>query len=225
MLGRAVSFAVPVVEHCGVWRGRSFMAYRRIDGRPLQAADRLELVAPLLGELHTFPIERAAALLGCEAGRTAWRERYDELRADIDAQVLPLLDRDLRKALLAAYDRFMAELETFRPSLVHADLGTEHILVDQDTRAPIGLIDFETAMIGDPAVDFVGLLLTLGAPATRRILDAYPGAISWDRLLFYGQVAPAYDVVYGLAQDDSSIVKGGIDGLRERLLAVPGDLL
>jgi aminoglycoside phosphotransferase (APT) family kinase protein len=42
--------------------------------------------------------------------------------------------------------------------LVHNDLGPEHVLVDEETTLPIELIDFESAWVGDPAIDFVGLM-------------------------------------------------------------------
>lgn len=60
----------------------------------------------------------------------------------------------------------------------------EHILVDPWTGQPSGLIDFDWASVGGPALDFVGLLTALGPQFTHQLISAY-GTVSWSRLLFY----------------------------------------
>ena len=63
-----------------------------------------------------------------------------------------------------------------RPSLLHTEVMAQHFLVDPDGWQLTGLFDFEPAMIGDRAYDFVGvgLFVTRGDPALlARLTGAY----------------------------------------------------
>lgn len=223
-LARAVDFAVPEPVHFGVHDGQTYMVYAKLPGRGLRAGDDLAPVAGMLAQLHGFDVERAARLLDCEPTAAAWRDDYLQIRAWVDELVLPVLDTDLRDRVNAAYDAILPELASLRPTLIHRDLGCEHILTDPDTKAPTAIIDFETATVGDLAIDFVGLLVTLGETATRRVvadwsaLRAAPtDAAFWRRLRFYHWLGSAHAVKYGLDEDDEAIVRDGVAGLRRRL--------
>ncbi len=62
-------------------------------------------------------------------------------------------------------------------ALLHTEFMPEHLTIDmRDGRRLTGLFDFEPAMIGDPAYDFVnaGLFVTRGDPRQlRRFYEAY----------------------------------------------------
>ncbi|APY88594.1 phosphotransferase [Streptomyces alfalfae] len=63
-----------------------------------------------------------------------------------------------------------------RRALLHTEFMRQHLLVDPDGRRLTGLIDFEPAMIGDRAYDFVGvgLFVTRGEPGLlARFMRAY----------------------------------------------------
>jgi hygromycin-B 7''-O-kinase len=64
-----------------------------------------------------------------------------------------------------------------RPVLLHTELMREHLTVDpRDGWRLTGLFDFEPAMVGDPAYDFVsvGLFLTRADPALLKLFyEAY----------------------------------------------------
>jgi len=126
-----------------------------------------------LAELLLFPGERARALE--LAGIRAWRAGYVELR---DA-VLPVLRKVLTPTELGRVRRWwrtFLEHETvwtFDPALVHGDLAAEHLLVDDEARKLLGVIDWGDAAIGDPASDFVGLLRAYGPDFTWRVVEAY----------------------------------------------------
>jgi aminoglycoside 2''-phosphotransferase len=56
---------------------------------------------------------------------------------------------------------------------VHNDLCAEHVLVDAATGELTGVVDFGDALVGDPVVDFVGLV-TVGPIAwVREVVAAY----------------------------------------------------
>ncbi|WP_370415820.1 phosphotransferase family protein [Streptomyces fradiae] len=75
-----------------------------------------------------------------------------------------------------------------RPSLLHTEVMRQHFLVDPDGWRLTGLFDFEPAMIGDRAYDFVGvgLFVTGGDPALlARLARAYGEDFEPDVLFAY----------------------------------------
>jgi aminoglycoside phosphotransferase (APT) family kinase protein len=103
--------------------------------------------------------------------------------------------------------------------LVHCDLGVEHLLVDE-TGFLTGVIDFEDATLGDPAIDFVGLRLAFGDDVTRDVLARYGGPPDpgfADRLRFYCVMGSVHAILYGLDEESDEIVVDGVEGLCERL--------
>jgi aminoglycoside phosphotransferase (APT) family kinase protein len=221
-LAGALPFAVPEPRHVGEWRGRTYLAYAMIPGRELQPTDDWLATAGMLRALHDFPTDRAADLLGIDGDPLLlWRKSYVDLWQPIQRHALPLLDPELRAAVTNRYETFLDAPLDLSPTLVHGDLGTEHILVPPGSDCPAALIDFEDATVGDPAIDFGGLLSTLGPAATERIIAAYGRPVSWPRLWFYWWMGSMHAVLYGVRTGDYAIVRDGVTGLRERLAALP----
>lgn len=241
-LGPLVDFAVPQVRWQGTRQGFPFFVYESIPGRPLDA-DAFDAHPGLAGELAAAlrqlhglgpatdggiadPAGGApgAGPAGGAPGHPddhveAWRSRYAALRRSSDQQVAPRLDAGTASSLECAWDHFEAGL-VFGPAFVHADLGLEHVLVRDGHLA--GVIDWETASIGDPAIDFVGFHIGLGPDRTGRILDAYgqSGATLRPRVLHYVWIGAVHAVLYGLENERPEIVEEALRGLAERLRAV-----
>jgi aminoglycoside 2''-phosphotransferase len=142
--------------------------YRKLGGVPLidVSNDKALLdvagreIGAFLRELQAFPRDRAAALGVPSYTPESWRAFYRGFRAQCDARVGPLLNDDERAAVGRFWSSFLDDDANFRftPALVHADLGPEHVLVVPDSGRLIGVIDFGDARVGDPAIDFTGLL-------------------------------------------------------------------
>jgi aminoglycoside 2''-phosphotransferase len=216
-LAAAIDFQVPVPTAFGEFRGFTYMAYRKVVGRPFQVGDDTAAVDAVLSGLHGFPVAEAAALLDEPVDARHWEAGYAADRDWIDSTVVPTLDDPLRELLLGRHERALRLLRDFSPTLVHGDLGTNHILVDPSTRAATGLIDFETAAIGDPSIDFVGLLITLGDKETRRMIERHAHEVSWKRLRFYWWMGAVHAIRYGVDNDDPSLVRDAVAGLRARI--------
>lgn len=99
---------------------------------------------------------------------------------------------------------------------IHSDLGVDHILADPYTGHLSGVIDFDWAGVGDPALDFVGVLTALGPDATRELIQAHDGSISWPRLRFYWWLNPCYELIYAGPHLDEQTFNRGINTLRTR---------
>ncbi|HEX7166846.1 MAG TPA: phosphotransferase [Acidimicrobiales bacterium] len=214
--------ATPVPTHEGMWRGRPFFAYRRIPGRPMGATDGtpafLDALAGALRALHAFPVDEAAGLLGVDPTIAAWRRWYvDVWNAEFEPCALPALAPQLRAAVAEEFWRVVDGDLAFAPTLTHRDLGPEHVLVDDSTGLPVGVIDFEDASIGDPVMDFVAPVRLFGraawdALARGRDLGQAPEA----RLGFYTWCSALHHVVYGVREGVAAEVDSGIATLRAR---------
>ncbi len=198
-LAPALPVAVPRLEL--VAGDPPAVAYPKIRGEPLRtpgarAAAELER---FLRALHSFPAASARALGVVDDPR-------DARAAEFRGRVLPLFGSDERGRAARVLDEF--ETLEYEPSLVHGDLGSEHVLCAADGSVT-GVIDWSDARIGDPALDYAWPLQGIGLP-----LQVDPGlrrhALVWHRL------APWHEVLYGLGRD-SAFVERGLRGAAERL--------
>jgi aminoglycoside phosphotransferase (APT) family kinase protein len=217
-LGPTLPAPVPRYEVV-VRDGATCAGYRRIPGRPLTPPGSESLARELgafLSSVHRFPVERAIEL-GLPAGD--WRGEMTDLLDEFATRVRPLLDPDERTLAQARFSAFLADDLAFDRTLVHADLGPEHVLVDERGRLA-GVIDWTDARIGDPALDFAWLLHgpslafrdALVAGYGRRLDDAFRA-----RAGFYHLLGPWHEVTYGLDTGRPELVASGLAGVRDRL--------
>jgi aminoglycoside phosphotransferase (APT) family kinase protein len=189
---------VPCFEH--ISRNPLFVGYRLIRGKPLVDEDA-DGVRTFLEALHALDTSRLPV------ARPDWVRAYREQCAEFEWLVFPVVDSEER----AQAKRLFGEAETlvdFKPALLHADLGPEHLLV-RDGRLG-GVIDWGDARFGDPALDYAWLLNSPFAdwdvdPDLRR------------RARFYHRLAPWYEAHYGLFTNQPAHIERGLAGIRDRL--------
>ena len=201
-----------------------FFSYRRLPGEPLGKADDAggEVAAEtgaFLSELHRFPAQRATELGVRTFTAESWHDEYAEFRERTDNEVTCLLSPDEQQAVATFWDGFLDDDHhfQFRPALIHADLGLEHLLVDRDRNHLLGVIDFGDARVGDPALDFVVFNGTFG----DAVVAAYDGEIDETfahRAAAYLQIGPFYEVIYGQEMDQPEFVESGLEGIRARIV-------
>ena len=197
-LAPALPVSVPSFEH--ISREPFFVGYRLIRGEPLVDEDA-DGVRAFLDALHAFDPS------GLPVERPDWVEAYRSQCAEFERLVLPLFDRDRHPEA----KRLFAETETlvdFKPVLLHADLGPEHLLV-RDGRL-VGVIDWGDARVGDPALDYAWLL---NGPFSDWDVDADLRR----RARIYHRLAPWYEAHYGLFTNRPVHVERGMAGIRDRL--------
>jgi aminoglycoside phosphotransferase (APT) family kinase protein len=199
---------VPRFEHV-VRNGVRAVAYRKLPGDPLDPTDVRTAVdlAGFLSALHRFPLERAA-VLGVPNWLATRTERIDSLRESVMPR-LGTRERAAGETLLEAV--LSAE---FRPALVHADLGREHVLCANGRIT--GVLDWTDVRIGDPALDLAWLVGTPLAEPVRAAYDDPDEGLS-DRALLHHRLGPWYWVIHGLEHDVPEFVLAGLAGLRDRL--------
>ncbi|WP_026198151.1 phosphotransferase [Sciscionella marina] len=204
-LAPRLPFAVPRPLLCG-----GLLVYRKLDGEP--NTDWTGLPAALRA-LHDVDLGHAARC--CDAGPNlgAWLRHYRGRREEARriAGTLGALAGPVEEAFAA----FFAGDWSTPATLVHGDLGGEHVLT-ADGRLG-ALIDFGDAAIGDPVQDFTGPYLDSGAERTAELIAEYGRPLPVERLAHYAWLGALEAVFYGLRTGDRDELADGLSGLAERL--------
>ncbi len=205
--------------------GQSFIGYERIPGEGLwretiQTLDDdlvLDRLAAQLGAflkaLHQVPVERA---IDAELPRVDTREEIVDFYARIQHKLLPLMRPDAREAVREHFESYLNDPQHFDyvPALRHGDFGTFNLLYDPVAQNMVGVLDFGGAALGDPAVDFAGLLSTAGYGESfvQRCFLIYPEAEAMlDRARFYvGGFFALEEALFGLEHDDPAAFEAGM---------------
>lgn len=173
----------PVVRASGSYEnGWQYVLMSRLRGEnlahswghvPRNHRDRLVAeIGETLATLHSLNPDPLRDALGPKD----WGSFLDRQRAGAVEQQRA---HGLSAAWLEQIPDFLASVPLPRapqPSLLHTEVMQQHFLVDPDGWRLTGLFDFEPAMIGDRAYDFVGvgLFVTCGDPALMsRLTGAY----------------------------------------------------
>jgi aminoglycoside 2''-phosphotransferase len=135
------------------------------------------------------------------------REDWLNFYADLERELFPLLMAHAREWV----ERLFTPLRDGRlslnhqPALIHGDLGPYHLLYDPEAQRVSGVIDFGTAGLGDPAVDFACVIDGLGETFLRRMLPHYPGIVgALDRARFLAGTLALQWALHGLRSGDRS---------------------
>ena len=225
-LAQHVDFLVPLPSHHGVWSDRPFFVYPRIPGRAISRSDAspevFAVLRRMLSDLQDFPVDRATELLGTGLPQQDWRNHFERLWPVIENLALPAIDVPLANLVKKEFGRFMDTPFDFPYCLVHNDLGPEHVLVDEKTTLPIGLIDFESALVGDPAIDFVGLGAFFEAEGLDQLIEKRDlGERLAERMWFYRWMGSVHAVIYGVREHNEEELVAGASELQRRLDARP----
>ncbi len=102
----------------------------------------------------------AAPTDGWPGDPVSWAQRWLELSERVTDEVIPLIGACPGRE--RASQHVQAALEAARAcqevGVTHGDLGGENLHVDPDTGAVLGILDWDEAAPGDPAVDLAAIL-------------------------------------------------------------------
>jgi aminoglycoside 2''-phosphotransferase len=163
-------------------KGEVYVTYPFIHGRPLTLSENAALdkvtqtsiahdIGRFLSSLHSVPIEDVKSLgYSQEDLAEMWTRRRNTAREI----VYPLVNTDIRRWIEGFYSGFIAVLKQSKitQSLIHADIESEHIIVDPKKQRLAGIIDFGDAHIDDPAYDF-NFLESYGNEFMQSVYETY----------------------------------------------------
>jgi aminoglycoside 2''-phosphotransferase len=216
----------PAVVGYEVIRGEPLGPHALSGGEAYVAALAGEL-ATFLSALHRIPSERAVGAGLDLASAADWRAEYVEFREWSRAAAAPLLGPVLAGRLERLWAGYLDDDRNFafQPALVHRDLGTEHVLLAAEDGGLVGVIDWGDAALGDPAMDFAGLVGDLGEALARRVIAGWDGPRAAGettetllaRARFYTRLAPLHGVRFGLETGQDAYTRLGVAGLLRSL--------
>ena len=152
--------------------------HKMIEGRQLDAnahtAGELDRIAADLANflvaLHRVPVDDARSVGIPNRGPS----ELAALRGPVMSILEPHLSAVQRRVLDGWWDELLSDPVT-EPSLVHADLWHEHVLVDRSSGRVAGVLDFGDALVADRAADFAPMLY-MGRDLTAQVVAAYADA-------------------------------------------------
>ncbi|WP_147286997.1 phosphotransferase family protein [Nocardia otitidiscaviarum] len=169
--------------------------------RGLLGAGTARQVAEFLEQVHAFPVERAVEL-GVEVAD--FRADFSETLDMLEDEVVPLLDAQRGRRLVAVYERYLGDAENFayRPTLIHGDVSLDHLLIEGDRIS--GVIDFGDTQVGDPDYDLCYLWAEAGADFVRQVQQGRGRELDASlvrKLEFWTCADPADDILHGIEND------------------------
>lgn len=179
------------------------LAYFKLPGlplleRPVNEPARLAFyLGRFLSRLHAAPVEQMEKLVERDTEPLmTWLEDAGREYREI-VEHIPATNRHLIEDFLCRTPPKEPHTELF----CHNDLGAEHVLVDAETSAVTGIIDWTDAAVTDPARDLALIYRDLGPEVFELTLSFYEGR--WDdadreRTVFYARCALIEDIAYGL---------------------------
>lgn len=222
--------AAPAVVGYEVIRGEALGPHALVNGSEARVAALAGELAAFLSALHRIPSERAVGAGLDLASPADWRAEYVEFRAWSRAAAAPLLGPALAARLERLWAGYLDDDRNFafQPALIHRDLGTEHVLLaaeDGGLGGLVGVIDWGDAALGDPAMDFAGLVGDLGEAFARRVIAGWNGPRAAGettetllaRARFYARLAPLHGVRFGLETEQDAYTRLGVAGLLRSL--------
>ncbi|MET9216457.1 MULTISPECIES: phosphotransferase [unclassified Nocardia] len=169
------------------------------------------VIGAFLRALHGSPADDAM-----RHGLPTAAETRDDRAATVRrfrAEVVPMLPADRRARALAILDDAQ---DLPADTVVHGDLGPEHILVTGDHVT--GVIDFGDTHLGDAAIDLAWPLYGAPADFATAVATAYGVTDALRRrALIWHRLGPWHEVTYGADIDDPEIVRSGLAGVLDRL--------
>ncbi|MFC4516445.1 MULTISPECIES: phosphotransferase [Streptomyces] len=141
-----------------------------LEGRPLTAEDVPAVADELAHALHALHA-LAPSAIGVEAGEGHQEAtRQEALEVLNQARQHRLQSPDVAVLAVGIED---PTLWSYPPTLVHADLTPNHILVSEDGTALAGLLDWSDLRVDDPAIDLAGIGCAVGEESGDLLVDAY----------------------------------------------------
>jgi aminoglycoside phosphotransferase (APT) family kinase protein len=188
------------------------LRHRLIEGAPCDGRRPAHghAIGTFLRALHAVSVVDATGL-----GVPRWE--LADTWARFEEEVLPAVvavDTDLRSPAAALLRRCANAPKT---TLVHADLGPQHIRVSGG--AVTGIIDWTDSCIGDPALDLAWVLHGTSADFAGNVAAGYGGldAPLRRRALDWHALGPWHQVTFGWDTGDDATAADGLAGVVSRL--------
>lgn len=211
--------AIPYPEfvHIEDDAAQSFMGYRMIDGTPLtreaaaaldegQLRNLADQVVEFLLTLHKTPIPAHLTVPDNIIG--PWENLYQR----IERLLFPHMRPDAREWARAHFSSFLEDSanHNLQLCLIHGDCGAANFVSDPEHRSIVGVIDFGSVAVGDPATDFAAAA-TIHPQLLGLMIEKHTAVKQClRRIAFYKGTYALQEALYGVEADDEGAFHAGI---------------
>ncbi|HEY8658299.1 MAG TPA: aminoglycoside phosphotransferase family protein [Hanamia sp.] len=209
----------------------NFVGYKIINGKfltfkiynSLPTEFQLQIqksLSEFLSQLHSINL---AMVKDCELETMNLKEEYSDNFENVQKLIFPNITRknsELIEQLFAAYLNNHKNFE-YKPTLIHNDFSTDHILIDISSKKITGIIDFGDIAIGDPDYDFMYLLDTFGANFIERMIRFYQQTnhkIVLEKLFLFSLANKLQIIVGSINDKDENAIKDGYNNLEKWII-------
>lgn len=197
--------------------GQAFIGYPLIPGAPLLMAsfDRFDedtkqmlanQLAAFLKSLHAIP---PADVLPDDVASfdpsAVWRDLFRRIHQKLFVFMRP----ETRDVVTRHFERFFDDPRNraIEPALVHGDFGGSNVLFDPASKQAVGVVDFDSAGLGDPALDFAAASMY----GLARLFRTYSEAEAYqERIAFYQGTFALQEALFGIENGDGEAFEQGI---------------
>ncbi len=179
--------------------------YPKIEGKRLET-EKYKILTNEQKQLIHFDL---AQFLNIFHGSKITSKTYQELKDKGDhfypsfkSYFLDVFKGKLSTEEVAAFVDIINKIESYNksciPTLIHGDFTSDHWFFNNENRL-VGCIDFEDAMIFDPAYDMAGIMMSYGEMATLDVVNHYEFPLDehWmDRVNLYVMLVPYHQKLH-----------------------------
>lgn len=231
-LSRQLTIPIPKYEF--VWPGNrkypwKLAGYRKIPGDPCTSdVFRQEWTSRLgadlghfITELHNAsPPPRGSSNSIPKYNPKTWAESRLKFYRRVRSLAYPLLDVRMRRWAEDFWEKsldYFAKAD-FEPTLIHSALRGGNIIFEPTTGKLTGIIDWEHAAVGDPALDFMGTF-EINRHLGQQALDNYRRKKSGflRRVELYLQTIPFGEIAWGVQTGAERFTRMGLRHIRNGL--------
>ncbi len=176
-------------------------------------------LARFLTELHEIDI-RALEEFGVPI--MDYKQEHSDDFINAQTLIYPNLSQRQREKITHSFNLYLNDQNNFnyKPTLIHNDLSTNHILFRKKINDISGIIDFGDLAIGDPDYDLMYLMDSFGETFISGLLRFYqhnhPENL-FKKLHFFALANKIQILVESIKQDDETEIKDGYKSLKKWL--------
>lgn len=231
VLAKRLTLSIPQFQYIGKQsNGYPFVGYKILPGDvigedviPTLSKEVQESIAKQLAmfidELSSFPVDEAEHLSVPEYDNQI---DYAETFEEVQQLVFPHIDDELKEYITSRFDAYLNDPKNFQydPTLIHADLSPNHMIIKPKTFEITGIIDFGDIHIGDPDYEYLYILEDCGRDFTKHIMalrnqDDIDARL--EKVSIFVTIDYVGTILEGMKRGEQEWVNIGINALRKEM--------
>lgn len=227
LLSRLDGFPVALPGYSFISSSSSFFAgYQFIEGKPLLRVP--VMTDGIMGDMVSIiQYLRNLDVSGIESTGIAfhspetWKDRMSTMLDRFGNTISVYTGDDVFLEAQSQVDKLLSNIPESSFSLIHSDLYRGNVLVRPDFSGITGVIDWQEAAVGDPAMDVAALALDFGREFTARLAEKTQKSIdpeALQRARLYQKLEPFHILEHRVEHNEMDGVERIVKEIRKNFL-------